>query len=195
MNQIFNQQNVMIEKTRTMPFWKVGFFEIMCVERLWKVYEKACIGKTWDRSAEFQEILELAWNAVLNGSEIDERYLTFCDNSITDDVSDELDTVNNSIVSAIGTLLDEINKKINAHVSHVINRNFEFLDDFLYNYYESELGEADDLLINTHELVVNEIRQQNQVIEKLSMTNSAEEFYTWGRQHCNESILGDFWFL
>ena len=49
--------------------------------------------------------------------------------------------------------------------------------------------------INNHELIMEEVVQQNKVIEKLNKTNRKEEFYFWGRENCGKSILGDFWFL
>lgn len=195
MSIILNQIDIIEQQTANMPFWKVGFFEIMCVERLWKVYEKACVGKEWDKHVEFRKIMELAWGTVLKDLEIEERYLIFCESCITDNVRDELDTSNNAIVCAIGTLLDEINKKANNRVYHVITRNFEFLDDFLYNYYDLKVNSENEKFINNHELIMEEVVQQNKVIEKLNKTNRKEEFYFWGRENCGKSILGDFWLL
>ena len=75
------------------------------------------------------------------------------------------------------------------------SRNFEFLDDFLYNYYDLKVNSENEKFINNHELIMEEVVQQNKVIEKLNKTNRKEEFYFWGRENCGKSILGDFWFL
>lgn len=194
-NKISEQESNIVKQTENMPFWKIGFFETMCVERIWKVYERACVGKVWDKHIEFLKIIEIAWEGVMKDLKIDEEYLFFCDNNIIDDISDDLDIANNIIVSAIGTLLDEINQKSSSRICHVVSRNFEFLDHFLYNYYGLEINNKNDEFIHNHELIINEIRQQNIILNKLNEINSKETFYPWGRNNCNESILGNFWFL
>lgn len=193
MDKILDHQNNIVKQMEKMPFWKKGFFEIMCVERIWKVYEKACVGKVWDRHIEFRKILDLSWEGILKDLKIHEKYLLFCDNSFTDNVNDDLDSANNIIVCAVGTLLDEINNN-NINISRVISRNFDFLDNFLYIYYGLEVNKKNDEIIDNHELMMNELNHQKKIINKLKETNLKNEFYIWARKNCGESILGNFWY-
>ncbi|MGN6715677.1 DUF416 family protein [Anaerocolumna jejuensis] len=176
------------------PYCKVSLFEIMAVERLWKVYEKLSIDRYWDKRDIFRGLLDMIWDAIKSNDLIDDKYLEICDENNLDTIRQEIDTVSNDVINAIGTLIDEMNKKKSINVKYFVNINFEFLDKFIYWKYDLQISAESDDFVNNHELIKQEIEKQNTIIDKITSEESFDVIYAWCKQNCGDSILGEYWF-
>ena len=76
-------KEIIMKELKIMPYWKIVFFEILCVERLWKVYERLAEGKEWDKRQLFRSILDHIQDVAESEGTIESSYLDICDENLT----------------------------------------------------------------------------------------------------------------
>jgi|GEM_PF-4532811 len=187
-------KEIIMKELKIMPYWKIVFFEILCVERLWKVYERLAEGKEWDKRQLFRSILDHIQDVAESEGTIESSYLDICDENLIDPIKVGMDTIPNDVINAIGTLIDEMNKKVPNNVVYFININFEFLDNFIYWKYEMEINKESDEFVNNHSLIKLEIDRQMLFMNQMKSTDSKTELAAWCKENIGYSILENYWF-
>lgn len=180
----------------TLPRKQALTFGAFCVERQWAVYVRAANDKKWGKQKLLRSALDAIWGWLLGKEPQPDNYHILCEGAILDDIEDDNATFSRYVAVSFYCLSYAVEKDEPSEALGAIQNNLNIIDflvsDFLLQAPLSVEGYA---LVDAHELVQNEIAQQNAALEILLqreftavMVESLQELAT-GR-----SIFGDYWF-
>ncbi len=199
MSKIIDQHSKIRSLNRTrLNATKMNVFGVFCAERQWLVYEKAASGKKWDNKKLFREILDKIWDFLLEKGDKPQGYWELCEESIIEKMEDESDGfARDASISFSGlTYIIENDiyepNSIEGTIESSLDMINAFLSDFVLNL---PVSSASDLIIEAHNLVINEIKEQDYCIEMiLSPDFSVETIEMLRKRATGQSIFADYWF-
>ncbi len=171
-------------------------FGVYCAERQFVVYERCAINKKWNKALYYRQMLDDIWDWLINKKPTPVGYSQTCENLIIDDINDDNDTFASEIsVSFLNLIFSIENGKPNdtyQTIKHNLNTIDFLLSDFGLLLPNSNSNES---LIDSHELIKNEILEEDFCIEMILSPNfSVETIEILRKRVTGQSIFGNYWF-
>jgi Protein of unknown function (DUF416) len=160
------------------------------------VYEKCAINKKWDKSHYYRQMLDDIWDWLIDKKPIPAVYSQTCEDLIIDEIEDDNDTFGSEISVSFFNLIFSIeNGKANdtyQTIKHSLNTIDFLLSDFVL---VSTSTNSHELIIDSHELVKNEILEEDFCVEMILSPNfSVETIEILRKRATGQSIFGNYWF-
>ena len=185
-----------IKCAENIPFWKVAYFEIMSVERVWNLYKNIVKGRYVNMANECREIIDTAWESASKQISIDQKYVKICTGNILEHYDEDFAELSNKVMEEIGTLVIESNRRTNKYVSNFTHYNFSIICDYLIAIYNfganGTVSNKEFQFVDNHELIKQEIERNSLIMEKLKFLETNEEIFKWCKENSGVSIADGF---
>ena len=196
MSKIIEQIDKIESIFRLLNSLQIYTFGVFCAERQWLIYEKASVGKQWDNKKLYREMLDAVWDWLLGKTVQPQNYSKLCEEAIIENIDDDKDTFASEVSVSFYNLIFSIENNIPEDTFQTIKHSLNAIDFFLLDfvlYIPASI--SNDLLVDSHELVINEIGEEDYCIEVLLNPNFTEKQIKMLRERATgQSILGNYWF-
>jgi uncharacterized protein YjaG (DUF416 family) len=169
-------------------------FASACVERVWPVYERASVGKSWSRQSVFRQNLDAIWCSIRDQVPLSEDAERSSEAAIIEeDVSSSAWAARDAMVSLFA-LIQIIRSRKPGACRSVAKENLSFLDSFLYELTGLKISKSNDLVIDNHELMRTEMARQMSDLELLRQPLTPTLLQDVRNRSAGKSILGECWY-
>lgn len=171
-------------------------FGTFCAERQWLVYKKATTTKNYNDQILFREILNEIWDWLAEKKNRPENFTANCEEAIINKIEDDNDTFASDITVSFYNLIHSVESnepdEVLQTIEHDLNAIHFLLQDFILNL---SVSSENEILIDSHELTLNEINEQNYCLEMLLSSDFSVETVVLLRERATgKSIFGNYWF-
>lgn len=202
MNRILMQHNKINNLDRNrLNQRKIFTLGTFCAERQFPVYEKLAIGKSWGNTELFREVLNKIWDWLLEKNDKPEGYSEICEQAVNtvEESQDDLDALAfDASVSFSGLIYMVENDVYEPNsIEGTIETSLNMIDSFLFDHLLniSSTSQEGNSVINSHELITNELKEQDYCIDMiLNPEFSVETIKILRERATNQSIFGNYWF-
>jgi hypothetical protein len=169
-------------------------FAAACAERQWPVYARAAAGKPWALPAVLRGSLDAVWDWLLGRRERP-RLAEQCERAIFDENTDaEEDNAAFHVANSFYGLAAMVEEDQPQYSAQAAASNLDLVDAFLYDLLDLPVAAANDLVVDSHELMQREMQRQLADLSALSQPFGPELVETLRGRARGESLLGDYWY-
>lgn len=183
------------EKLESLSLKRGYLLILVTLERQWEVYKKASREYEWGREDIFRDILDKCWRVIIQGEHMDKDIWNQCNENHPENIGEDEDS---EISGFCMTIVDNITALVELLMSQeVVDKafmmcNFDFLDAFLYQYYDLPLNSRE--IVEEHELFQKELARQERDYQMVKDTSDMEQIKIWYKSLEEESVLDNYWF-
>ena len=173
---------------------KAFAFGAACAERQWPVYVKASEGKPWEKQSDLRKALDDIWNWLLGSGNRPQGNWQRCENAVLDAVNDVENAARMVAGSFFSLAYGVENDKPSGCVQVAVN-GLDLLDSFVYDLLKLPVNSENDLLVDKHELMRDEMqRQQDDLKLVASDPMSPAVVRELRARSVGRSILQNYWY-
>jgi hypothetical protein len=173
---------------------KAYAFGAACAERQWPVYVKASEGKPWEMQSDLRMALDDIWSWLLGSGNRPQGNWQRCENAVLDAVNDVENAARTVAGSFYGLAYGVENDKLRECAQVAVN-GLDLIDSFVYDILNLPVTSENDLLVDQHELIRNEMRRQEDDLKLVvSKPMSPAVIRELRARSLGRSILQDYWY-
>ncbi|HRH43095.1 MAG TPA: DUF416 family protein [Pyrinomonadaceae bacterium] len=178
---------------------KMFAFGVFCAERQFPIYEKLAVGKNWNNTKLFRDVLNKIWDWLLDKDDKPQGYLEICDQAVEAVEQSQVDIDSfafDASLSFSGLIYMVENDIFEPNsIEGTIHSSLNIIHTFLFDYLLdiSSSSPEGELISNSHELIINEIIEQDYCINMILNSNFSIKSIEMLRQRASgQSILGNY---
>ena len=171
-------------------------FAAACTERQWPVYHRASAGKSWEKQAVLRHSLDTIWRWLAGRVGHTPGLAQQCEAAVfDDDPTHDEDTGAFYVANNFYGLAAIIETDEPQHSYQSARSNLDLVDAFLDVYLGLPVSAANDLVLDAHELMQDEMRRQIADLQSLEQPLTAAVVEEMRRRSDGESVLGAYWYV
>jgi hypothetical protein len=170
-------------------------FGAACAERQWPVYVKASEGKPWEMQSDLRKALDDIWSWLLGSGNRPQGIFQRIEGAIFDDAVKDVENAARIVAgSFVGLAYGVENHKLDECAQVAVN-GLNLIESFVYDILNLPVTSENDLLVDQHELMDNEMRRQEDDLKiVVSEPMSPAVIRELRARSLGVSILQNYWF-
>jgi len=169
-------------------------FAAACAERQWPVYARASEGKPWEMQSVLRGSLDAVWDWLAGRTERP-RLAEQCERAVFDeDSDDEEDSGAFSVANSLYGLASIVQEDQPQYSAQSAMSNLDLVDAFVYDLLDLATSAENDLIVDAHELMQQEIQRQLADLSMLSQPFGPELVQALRERAQGQSVFGDYWY-
>ena len=174
---------------------KAYAFGAACAERQWPVYVKASEGKPWEMQSDLRMALDDIWRWLLGSGNRPQGIFQRIESAIFEDAVKDFEIAARMVAGSFVSLAYGVENDKLSECAQVAVYGLDLIESFVYDILNLPLTSENDLLVDQHELIRNEMRRQQDDLKfVVSEPMSPEVIRELRARSLGESILQNYWF-
>jgi hypothetical protein len=170
-------------------------FAASCAERQWPIYDGASQGRKWAQLAVLRGTLDAIWEWLLPKRQRPRGYAIQCNRAILEEIEDDAANAASEVATSFCGLASIVEQNEPRHCIQAAKSNLSMIDAFLYELLGLPISRENDLRIDSHDLMRNEMARQDADLALLSrgipMPAVVAEIRDRSR---GQSLFGQYWY-
>lgn len=172
----------------------VFIFATACIERQWPVYQRASQGQRWDQSGLLRGSLDMIWGWLCQLRIRPASLARECETAVLEDVDTDEEGAAFHVSNSIYALASIVESNQPQHGYQAAQSNLDLIDAFLYERLSLAVSDANDALVDAHELMKNEMEMQCHDLVDLNQPYSPSLAAALRGRSTGHSLLGGYWY-
>jgi hypothetical protein len=173
---------------------KAFAFGAACAERQWPVYVKASEGKPWEKQSDLRKALDDIWSWLLGSGNRPQGNSQRCENAVLDAVNN-VENAARMVAGSFYSLAYGVENDKPSVCAQVAVNGLDLIESFVYEILNLRVTSENDLRVDQHELIKNEMRRQQDDLKLVVSDPMSPALVRELRaRSLGESILQNYWF-
>jgi len=185
-----------VEKTIENLDQKKAFaFGAACTEHQWPVYVKASEGMPWEMQSDLRKALDDIWRWLLGSGNRPQGIFQRIESAIFEDAVKDFEIAARMVAGSFVSLAYGVENDKLSQCAQVAVYGLDLIESFVYDILNLPVTSENDLLVDQHELIRNEMRRQQDDLKfVVSEPMSPAVIRELRARSLGESILQNYWF-